>query len=798
MLGPYRLGARLGEGGMGDVFQATERLDRTVAIKLLRDRAVSDPAVRERFQREARAASALNHPHICTVHDVGEANGQPYLVMERLDGETLRERLLRGRLPLTELLDLAVQVADALDAAHAHGIVHRDIKPTNIFITRRGQAKVLDFGLAKALKLEASDERADTATAAASLTELGVAMGTAAYMSPEQARGEPLDARSDLFSYGVVLYEMATGGRPFQGTTDALLFDAILNREPAPLRTVRPDAPAAFDQLVAQLLAKDRNARVQSSAALLRALEKLRQDAVAGARNEPPVTGATRMPSPSRWVAAAAILLVAGGFAYSKLAREATPPIHSLAILPFDNRSGAVPDDVIQGLADAISGELARVPTLEVMPRTMTAPYVDGTRSAQQIGRDLKVDAVLRSVVTAPSDGIRLEVSLVESVGGRVVWSRTYQRGRAEFFALQKDLASGVSRAVGVTPAVAVAPPMAAAPPVNPQAYDLYLRGRYHAGRWSEPELDEAIGLLEQAVMLEPSFGLAQALLGSAYTTKSFNYRPNDPQWREKGYAAVEKALALDPQSPDAHFARGQLLWQPSLGFPHRDSLAEYRIAIAGRQNFDDAWHHRGIVLTHIGHLDGALRAVRRAIELNPANTLARFRLTPALNYQLKFEEAMTNLRRVPRDVYPSQWIYHMAWALVSLGRFEDASREIEAALLANAVDQGGVIHAVRALLRAKTGDRKGAEADVRAAVTLGKGFGHFHHTAASLGEVYSILGDLDRAQEWIENAANDGFPCYTFFETDPHLERLRTSERFRTFLTKLRQEWETIPGEDK
>jgi len=302
--------------------------------------------------------------------------------------------------------------------------------------------------------------------------------------------------------------------------------------------------------------------------------------------------------------------------------------------------------------------------------------------------------------------------------------------------------------------------------------------------------------LLEQSTALDQKFGPSQALLGYVYGVKSFNYRPEDPQWIEKGYAAVEKALALDPQSSDAHLARGTLLWRHSQGFPHLEALAEYRQSIAARPNFDEAWHERGIVLFHVGHLEAGLRAVQQAIALNPGNTLARFRLAPLANYQQKHEDAIACLRRVPRDVYPAQWTYHMGFALISLGLLDEASREIESALAANVTDQGGVVHSVRALLRATRGDRKGAEADIATAIRVGRGFGHFHHTAYSIGQVYSVLGDLDRAQEWVENAANDGFPCYTLFETDPFLKRLRGSPRFRSFLTKLRKEWEHIPGE--
>ena len=542
---------------MGEVFRAVDtRLHRTVAIKLLRGRALADAVTRERFQREARAASALNHPHICTVHDVGEADGQPYLVMEYLEGETLRERLSQGPLPLAQLFDIAVHVADALDAAHSHGILHRDIKPANIFITRRGQAKILDFGIAKAAGGHASDET--TEAGPATLTEVGIALGTIAYMSPEQARGEPLDSRTDLYSCGVVLYEMASGERPLRGATDALLFDAILNHEPAPLGTVRPDVPAAFEQLVTQLLAKQRNARIPSARELLRVLKEIRQGTEPGARQAPLGARPVRKRGTSRWTAAAALAVAASsGFAYWRLTPPPMPPIHSLAVLPFDNQVGGASNEVLEGLTDALTADLALLPTVDLVPRTLMDAYQGTAKSAQEVGRELKADAVLLGVVTGSQDSFRLVARLLETAEGRTLWSETYQRGQTGLFELQKELTADVGRAIGVATPAQTTTAASEAPQVNPRAYDLYLRARYHAGRLSAPELDEAIGLLEQSTTIDPAFGPAQALLGVAYTNKAVNYRPNDPQWRDKGYAAVEKALALDQRSPDAHFARG-------------------------------------------------------------------------------------------------------------------------------------------------------------------------------------------------------------------------------------------------
>jgi non-specific serine/threonine protein kinase len=791
-LGPYKIDAKLGEGGMGEVFTPTDtRLHRTVAIKMLRGQDSTDPSARERFQREARAASALNHPNICTVHDIGEADGQPYLVMECLEGETLRERLLRGKLPLPELLDLGIQVADALDTAHSHGIVHRDIKPVNIFITKRGQAKVMDFGLAKVNLAIGDDEET-----APMVTELGVAMGTVAYMSPEQARGEPLDARTDLFSFGGMLYEMVAGVRPFRGASTAVVFEAILNRDPVAVTKLQPELPSKLDEIIRRLLVKDRDARMQTAAELLTELRGLKTEPASAVQVL--TTARSSRKFLMAGIAAVAVVAVGGVAAYRTMGGLFGTPIRSMAVLPFENRSGdSAQDYFADGLTGALTTEFGRIQELRVASQGTAAKYRGAKKPAAEIGRELNTDAVLDGSVARTGDRVLIAAKLVRASNGRPIWAETYERGASELFAIEQEISRAVSGAIHVPRVESEKQRLAQTRSVNPEAYDLYLRGLSHVVRNNnKKDIDQAIGLLEQSAALDPSFVPTQANLALVYGNKSFLFQANDPQWEEKGFAAVRKALALDANAAEAHYAQAVMLWRPSHAFPNREALAELRKALASQPNFDEAWHYHGVILFHVGHLKGALHDIQKALDINPGNTTARFRFGPIYVYQQKYEDAIAALNRVPREVFTAQWTYQMAWALISLGRLDEAQRQIDSALAGNRTDQGGVFHAARAMLRAKRGDRKGAEADVAEAIRVGKGFGHFHHTAYSVGAIYSILGDFDKAEEWIENAANDGFPNYSMFETDPHLVRLRATQRFQTFLAKLKQEWEHIPGE--
>ncbi|HVF47176.1 MAG TPA: protein kinase [Pyrinomonadaceae bacterium] len=659
----YQIKSQLGEGGMGVVYEAEDvNLGRHVALKFLTPSMAKDENLLQRFQREARAASALNHPNICTIHGIEQHEAEHFIVMELLDGESLSDRIRRGPLDIETVLTLGVQIADALESAHSKGIVHRDLKPANIFVTSRGQAKILDFGLAKIDKQKPGAASNVPTAIADHLTSVGATMGTIAYMSPEQARGEITDARTDLFSFGTVLYQMASGSLPFQGDTSAVVFDAILNRDPAPLNEVNPLLPAELGRIVSQMLERDRDLRFQSSTEVKTSLKRLKRDLDSG-RNSGETASAIHSTSAPQ-----------------------VPRERSIAVLYFENLSGMKEDEYLRdGITEDITTELSKIGGLRTFFRANMLPYRDKSVTAGQVGTELGASHVLAGSLRRIGNRLRINAQLIDAANEFPLWSERYDREMEDVFAVQDEIASKIAAALRITLSPQEQEALAAKPTENPQAYDLYLRGRNYARRVVRQDLQVALQMYENAVSLDAGFALAHAGIANVCAQYFTHYEKQDV-WLERAKAAAESASARGGGEPEILLAQA---WIDLAEGRNESAIEKSRAAIERDPDVDGGYYLLGRALFVSGRFKEIVDMMEDALAHSGENYNTCVIINNALG-ALGKKDALANflhrqiavfenhIRKVPEDARARVLL---AACFAQLGRFEEAKREADLAI---------------------------------------------------------------------------------------------------------------------